>query len=143
MQRRAFIDANVPMYAVGREHPLREPCRLILQRIVDGDLAACTDSEVHQEILYRYWSLGQLVRGIALSSNFHRVVNIVLPVTSIDVTTTRELGNRYPQMPPRDWLHLAVMLNNGITEIISADRHFDNIEGITRLDPREFVQAHP
>jgi len=35
------------------------------------------------------------------------------------------------------------MLNNGITEIISADRHFDNIEGITRLDPREFVQAHP
>lgn len=143
MQRRAFIDANVPMYAVGREHPLREPCRLILQRIVDGDLAACTDSEVHQEILYRYWSLGQLARGIALSSNFHRVVNIVLPVTSIDVTTARELGNRYPQVPPRDWLHLAVMLNNGIMEIISADKHFDNIEGITRLGPREFVQAHP
>ena len=143
MQRRAFIDANIPMYAVGREHPLREPCRLILQRIVDGDLAVCTDSEVHQEIFYRYWSVGQLARGIALSSNFHRVVNIVLPVTSIDVTTARELGNRYPQMPPRDWLHLAVMLNNGITEIISADRHFDNIESITRLDPREFVQAHP
>ena len=89
MQRRAFIDANVPMYAVDREHPLREPCRLILQRIVDGE------------------------------------------------------GNRYPQMAPRDWLHLAVMLNNGITDIISADRHFDDIEGITRLDPREFVQAQP
>ncbi len=143
MQRCAFIDANVPMYAVGREHPLREPCRLVLQRIVDGDLAACTNSEVHQEILYRYWSLGQLERGIALSSNFHGVVDMVLPVTSTDVATARELGNKHPQMAPRDWLHLAVMLNNGITEIISADRHFDDIEGITRLDPREFVQAQP
>lgn len=93
MRRHAFVDANVPMYAVGREHPLREPCRSVLQQIVDGELAVCTDSEVHQEILYRYWSLGQSARGIAFSSNFHGVVNIVLPVTSTDVTTARELGN--------------------------------------------------
>jgi predicted nucleic acid-binding protein len=63
MQRCAFIDANVPMYAVGREHPLREPCRLVLQRIVDGDLAACTDSEVHQEILYRLLVTGPVYTG--------------------------------------------------------------------------------
>ena len=143
MRRCAFIDANIPMYAVGRDHPLREPCRLVLQRIADGDLTACTDSEVHQEILYRYWSLGQSARGIALSSDFHGVVNIVMPVTSTDVTTARELGNKYPHMGPRDWLHLAVMLNNGITEIISADRHFDDIEGVIRLDPGEFVRAQP
>ena len=53
------------------------------------------------------------------------------------------LGEKYPQITPRDWLHLAVMLNNGITEIISADSHFDDIEGVTRLDPREFVQGQP
>jgi hypothetical protein len=35
------------------------------------------------------------------------------------------------------------MLNNGITEIISADRHFDDIEGVTRLAPGEFVWAQP
>ena len=143
MRRCAFIDANIPMYAVGRDHPLREPCRLVLQRIADGDLTACTDSEVHQEILYRYWSLGQSARGIALSSDFHGVVNIVLPVTSTDVTTARELGNKYPHMGPRDWLHLAVMLNNGITEIISADRHFDDTQGVIRLDSGEFVRAQP
>jgi predicted nucleic acid-binding protein len=44
-------------------------------------------------------------------------------------------------MAPRDWLHLAVMLNNGITEIISVDRHFDDIEGITRIDPRKLVRG--
>jgi predicted nucleic acid-binding protein len=66
---------------------------------------------------------------------------MVLPVTSADITMARELGDRYPQMAPCDWLHLAVMLNNSITEIISADRHFDDIEGVTRLDPREFLQA--
>jgi predicted nucleic acid-binding protein len=68
---------------------------------------------------------------------------MVLPTTSADVITARELGNRYPQMAPRDWLHLAVMLNNGITEIINADKHFDGVEGVTRLDPKEFVQVQP
>ncbi|MEA3459526.1 MAG: type II toxin-antitoxin system VapC family toxin [Chloroflexota bacterium] len=129
------------MYAVGQEHPLREPCRSVLQRIVDGELAVCTDSEVHQEILYRYWSLSRPTQGIALSFNFQGVVNTILPVTSVDITMARELGNRYPHIEPRDWLHLAVMLNNGIAEIISADRHFDDIEGVTRLDPKEFVRA--
>ena len=33
----------------------------------------------------------------------------------------------------RDAVHAASMLNNGLTHIISADSHFDIIEGITRL----------
>ena len=36
----------------------------------------------------------------------------------------------------RDVIHVAVMQNNGLTEIISTDAHFDLIEGITRLDPK-------
>jgi len=31
------------------------------------------------------------------------------------------------------------MLTNGISEIISVDRHFDQLEGITRVDPLAFV----
>ena len=37
----------------------------------------------------------------------------------------------------RDAAHAAAMLDNGLTYIIIADRHFDIIEGITRLDPQK------
>ena len=143
MQRRAFIDTNVPMYAAGKVHPYKDACIQILHRVAIGELLACTDAEVHQEIFHRYWSIGLLDKALQVSADFLEVVPDVLPVTVAEIKKTAELGQEYPLLTPRDWLHLAVMLNNGITEIISADRHFDDIEGITRLDPREFVQEQP
>ena len=143
MPSRIFIDANVPTYAVGQEHPLREPCRAVLQKIVQGDISACTDTEVHQEIFYRYWSIKQIEKGVNLSCDFQAIVTDVLPVTANDIQRARELSEEYPYMQPRDWLHLAVMLNNRLTEIISADRHFDEVEHITRLDPIQVWQVGP
>ncbi|HDH09521.1 MAG TPA: PIN domain-containing protein [Chloroflexi bacterium] len=143
MQRRAFIDTNVPMYAAGKVHPYKDACIQILHRVAIGELLACTDAEVHQEIFHRYWSIGLLDKALQVSADFLEVVPDVLPVTVAEIKKTAELAQEYPLLTPRDWLHLAVMLNNGITEIISADRHFDDIEGITRLDPREFVQEQP
>ena len=40
-------------------------------------------------------------------------------------------------------LHAAVMLNNGLRNILSTDTHFDHIKGIRRLDPQAlFAAAH-
>jgi predicted nucleic acid-binding protein len=33
------------------------------------------------------------------------------------------------------------MRNNGLAEILSTDEHFDQIDGILRLDPRGLYQA--
>jgi hypothetical protein len=33
------------------------------------------------------------------------------------------------------------MLNNGLTHLISADSHFDIIEGVTRLDPQKAARS--
>ena len=37
-------------------------------------------------------------------------------------------------------IHIAIMQNNGIDTIVSADRHFDGIDGVTRLDPLELFR---
>jgi predicted nucleic acid-binding protein len=54
-----FIDANIPMDAVGRSHPLKSPAVAILETVDRGDLRAVTDAEVLQEILHRYTALRQ------------------------------------------------------------------------------------
>ena len=62
-KRLQFIDANVVMYALGGSHPLREPCKRILEKIKARSILVVTNTEVLQEILHRYFSIGRGTLG--------------------------------------------------------------------------------
>ena len=49
-----FIDSNVPMYVVGRAHPLKGVAERLLQDAVAAEQRLVTSAEVMQEILHRY-----------------------------------------------------------------------------------------
>ena len=132
---RVFIDSNVPMYAVGREHAYKAPSVAVLERAARGDFEAVTSSEVHQEILHRFLALRLPTQARQISEHFHGAVPAVLPVTIDDVARARTLSITYPNLPARDLIHVAVMLNSGVTSILSADRHFDTVAEILRIDP--------
>lgn len=134
-----LLDSNIPMYAAGKEHFYRAPCQQVLARILTGKLEAVTNTEVHQEILHRYLRLGLGSRAREVSEDFQTVVPMVLPVTMEDIGRSRELLARYPTLSARDLIHVAVMLNSGIRAVISADRHFDRVSEIKRLDPAELA----
>jgi hypothetical protein len=123
------------MYAVGAEHPLKEPCLAILRSIASGELAAVSDVEVCQEILHRYTSLGEREQALHVARLFIKLVPETLPITKEDLLLSLEMHQRYPSLQARDSLHTAVMSNNGIQFIISADRHFDEVDEIERIDP--------
>ncbi len=74
-----------------------------------------------------------------MSEDFQYLVPRVLPVTLDEIELARELSARYPELPSRDLIHLSVMLNHGIRSVISADRHFDQISEIRRLNPSAVV----
>ncbi|MBI5955459.1 MAG: type II toxin-antitoxin system VapC family toxin [Chloroflexi bacterium] len=130
-----LIDANVPMYAVGADHPLKQPCLAILRDIAEGEIQAVADSDVLQEILHRYTAIQQRRWGIEVVREFVRVVPNVLPVNKVDLLLALDLHAQFEALQARDSVHGAVMLNNGIEMIITADRHFDVLPGLRRLDP--------
>lgn len=49
-----FVDVNIFMYAAGTPHPYKTPCIHILSDIERGILAAVVNTEIFQELLYRY-----------------------------------------------------------------------------------------
>ena len=59
MSPAAFIDANVPIYAAGREHPYKSPCADILRMVAENPQAFITDAEVLQELVHRYLAQGR------------------------------------------------------------------------------------
>ena len=143
--RPALLDVNVPMYAAGQAHPYREACVWVMTEITEGRLAAAIDTEIIQEILYRYGALEQWSVAVAMATSLLDVVPTVFPVQPTDARLAIALFERYAVhgVRARDLLHAAVMQNNEVSTIISTDVHFDRVEGITRLDPHDlFEQAH-
>ncbi|MEA1965588.1 MAG: type II toxin-antitoxin system VapC family toxin [Candidatus Aerophobetes bacterium] len=130
-----FIDANVIMYTVGKEHKYKEPCSLLVRRIAEENIVVASDTEVLQEILYRYWLIREFKRARETYNDFKSLISLMLPVTIDDVSLALELLERYRNIQPRDAIHSAVMLNNGLTRIYSTDAHFDEIKEIERIDP--------
>ncbi|MBI4304729.1 MAG: type II toxin-antitoxin system VapC family toxin [Chloroflexi bacterium] len=130
-----FVDTNIPMYAGGSPHALREPARNVIRAIAAGTLDAVTDAEVFQEILYRYFHIGAREQGLQIFDNFFRIMEgHVLSVTDADMATARELAERYPKLGPRDVVHLGVMVRQDVAEIVTADLAFDDLAEVRRID---------
>lgn len=132
---RVFMDVNVPMYAGGKEHPLRSACVWVMRQAAEGLLDVAVDTEIVQEILHRYGAMGEPQIGITMATNLLDIVPNIYPITVADVRLTIELFEKYARqgITARDAIHVAVMRNNGLTHIVSADQHFDCVQGIPRV----------
>jgi len=137
-----FLDVNVPMYAAGKNHPYKESCIWVLTEVANGRLDTVINAEIIQEVLYRYGAIQQWQIGAQMAENLLDLVPTVLPVTENDMKTAVSLFAQYaPQgVKARDILHTAVMHNHQLTHIISTDKHFDQIDDITRLDPKALLE---
>jgi len=128
-----LVDSNVPMYLIGGEHPHKVDARRLLERAIAEKRRLVTDAEVLQEILHRYVAID---RRDAIQPCFEvllEVVDELLPVDLEIVESARDIVIGHPDLRARDAVHLAVMREHGIEEILSFDRHFDGLPGIVRL----------
>ncbi len=133
----SLIDANVPIYAAGEDHPYKAPCSRILLTVSAHPRAFITDVEVLQEVMHHYIRSRRWMRGgrEALQEFAELMRGRTEPVYSGDVDMAISLADRHQGIASRDYLHAAVMRRLGVERIISADRDFDRLPGITRLDP--------
>jgi len=126
-----FVDSNIPMYLVGADHPLKAASRALLERaIADGEVLV-TDAEVLQEILHRYVAIDRRDAIGPATEALLGVVDEVYPVEREDVERARRLVQA-TRLSARDAVHVAIMRRRGITQILSFDRGFDEVAGITR-----------
>jgi len=135
MKETVFLDANIIMYALGRDHPLREPCREYLEGVKDGDISVVASTEVLQEIFHRYFSINMPLIAEEAYRAMKTFCKEVYPLTLDDIDRALDLLKESPSINARDAVHAATMLNNGIEKILSTDTHFDKIKGIQRISP--------
>lgn len=133
-----MIDANVPIYAGGREHPYREPCARVLSLVTAHPRSFVTDVEVLQELIHQSLARRRWEHGRRVLREFVELMHgRIEPIYATDIEVAAAMADRYSGIAARDLLHAAVMRRLGVEHIISADRDFDRLPGVVRLDPAD------
>jgi predicted nucleic acid-binding protein len=128
-----LVDSSILAYALGGPDPRREPCRRLMQELAAGGGRAYASTEMFQELIYHRMRRGTREAAVAavrkaqphfITLNFdHEVLELALEL--IERTDIRG----------RDAVHAATALAYGIEKIASSDPAFDDIPGLTRIDP--------
>ena len=128
-----LVDSNIPMYLVGAPHPHKADAQRLLEKLITDRQRLVTDAEVLQEILHRYVAID---RRDAIQPAFDALLGLVDQVLAVDRAVVERAKNivlGYRQLSARDAVHLSVMEQNGVDQILSFDAGFDVFPGITRL----------
>jgi len=117
-----FVDTNVIMYAVGREHPLRAEAQAFFEQSLASNEALVTSAEVLQELLHAYVGVGRLETLDAALSLVRARIPSVWSLEAEDVDLARLLVERHPGLGARDLLHIASCSRRDVTRIRTFDR---------------------
>jgi uncharacterized protein len=135
--RRFLFDTSVFVYALGGEHPYREPCQVIFHRLGDGLLAGEASLELIHEFTY---VRRRQARGRDDAVRLARVIKRSCPmhaVSATDIERALDLWREHEGLDARDAIFAAQALNHDINVILSPDRGFDGITGLQRIDPAD------
>jgi predicted nucleic acid-binding protein len=127
-----FDDASVIVYSSARDSPYRDACFEVMAAIARGDADGRTSSAVLEEV----WQLelsGRVHELDGLAARAYTMLGPLLPVT--DEAFRRALGLDAPALGANDRLHVGTCLTHGIETVVSADRAFDSVPAIRRVDP--------
>ena len=121
------------MYLIGSPHPHKTDAQRLLEKLIADRERLVTDAEVLQEILHRYVAID---RRDAIQPAFDALLGVVDEVLSVNrgaVERAKQIVLGYRQLSARDAVHLSVMEQNAIRQIVSFDSGFDAFPGIVRL----------
>ena len=135
--RRFLYDTSIFVYALGGEHPYREPCREIVLRAAGGDLQGEASADLLQELTHQRarrtgdrLGAARAARSVATLAWWH-------PVEPNDVQRGIDLFETHGELNARDAVFAALAINRGIDAILATDRAFDEIDGLERIDPAD------
>jgi len=138
LKRLLYIDSNVFIYPAIYDPdaiPEAARARARLQEIVSGSMEACTSTLTWDEVAWVTRRLFGSQKAVAQGASFLRLPNLKLLKVDLEIISKAQtLLERY-DLKPRDAIHAATAIANGIDKILSYDEDFDILPNLTRISP--------
>lgn len=128
-----YIDSNIFFYAKIMDRKYGKACAKVIEDIANGEIKACISPLVAIEVANALRKYG--MEDIKDTIDAILSLNITIhPLDEFIVRIAAEIFDEFG-ISPYDCIHVATMNADGIKEIISADKEFDEIKNIKRIDP--------
>ena len=124
------LDTAVLAYAVGIEHPLREPSREVVRAVANGGVVATTSAAVIQEFAHVRARRRGRADARARAGEFAELLAPLLPTLADDVAPALKLFERHAELDAFDAFLATAALAHGAEALVSADRAFAGIRGL-------------
>jgi len=124
-----YLDANVFIFARVDTGNKGVAARKLLEKIENGQLSAATCVLTADEVI---WAVRRELKSYEKAIEWcERILVLPIKVLAVNYADINQALNYMKSgKKPRDSIHAAVAINNGIKEIISDDPDFENIKGL-------------
>jgi uncharacterized protein len=129
------LDTTALVYAVGADHPLREPCRELIAALRDGRLAATTTPEVVQEFTHVRARRASRSEAVELANAYRQLFAPLMTVDEDDLTEGLSLFERHRQLGAFDSVLAAASRRRAVTALVSADHAFAAVPRLRHVHP--------
>ncbi len=132
-----YLDSNIFIYAFIDNTEHGDLARKFMEKLVGGQVKGYVSPLVLDEVV---WVI-QKLKGKELASRVGKTI-LSMPLIWLDVTyesAKHSLEFYEIGLGPRDALHLGIMKDYDIMEILSEDDDFDGIKGIERRNLKNVV----
>ena len=128
------LDATALVYAVGEDHPLREPSRTIVSAIADGRLEATTTVEVIEEFVHVRARRRDRADAVERGRELLRLLDPLVAPSETELALALHLFKEHEALGMFDAVLAATALQVGAEALVSADRAFASVHGLAYLD---------
>ena len=129
------VDTTVLAYAVGTDHPMREPCQQLIRAIADGTILATTTIEVIQEFTHVRARRRSRKDAAELARDYIELLSPLLIVEETDLREGLRLYEEGTAFGSFDAVLAAAARAAGADALVSADAGFSSIAAIHHVVP--------
>ncbi|MBS3074032.1 type II toxin-antitoxin system VapC family toxin [Candidatus Pacearchaeota archaeon] len=128
-----YLDANIFVYSVLDTGEKGRLSKELLEKIALKKIAGVTSTLTWDEIVFSLKKYASFEEVFKQSKQFRTFPNLIfLDATQRVIEKAEELWQIY-SLDPRDAIHAATAIINGVREIASSDSDFDRVKELKRL----------
>ena len=136
-----YIDSNIFIFAAVNQDEQGERCRDIIKLIEEEKINCASSYLIVDKII---WILKNKIGKKDAITIIKAILSLPIKWLDIDESSIIRMVDilENTNIEPRDALHIACMINSGISTILSEDKDFDRIKNIKRIGVKGYLENY-
>ena len=138
-----YLDTNIIIYAIANDEKYGKSCKNILLDIESEKIEVCASTLVLVEVINVLKNINKILKKenkkeLDIRKNIDSILSLPIIWFNLDFFIIKKAAEYKYNIVGVDYLHIASMEINSVTQIFSADEELDKVDFIKRIDPLNY-----